>query len=147
MSQSAVMSPVRLLMELESRSRAHAAELPQKREMMEMWNGIAFRIGDNALIAPMDEVVEILHIPAMSRVPNTKSWVLGIANVRGNLLPVMDLPGFLFGRNSLTQKRSRILVVAKHTVFSGLVVDALYEQPFPCPVVRAGAILHENGAR
>jgi twitching motility protein PilI len=120
------LSPVRLLLELERRSRSHAAELPQKLEMMEMWNGIAFRIGDTQLIAPMDEVAEILHMPSMSRVPNAKAWVLGIANVRGNLLPVMDLSGFLLGKNTRINKRSRILVVDHDDVRSGLIVDEVF---------------------
>lgn len=126
MAQTEQLSPVRLLLELESRSRAHAAELPQKLEMLEMWNGIAFRIGETNMIASMDEVTEILHMPGLTRIPNSKAWVLGIANIRGNLLPVMDLNGFLYGNNSKTSKRSRILVLNHNKVFSGLVVDEVY---------------------
>jgi len=120
------LSPVRLLMELERRSRACASELPQKSELTEMWNGIAFRIGDISLISPMDEVVEILHMPKITQAPNTKHWVLGIANVRGNLLPVMDLSGFLYGKNGVIGKRNRILIVKHKSIYSGLVVDEVF---------------------
>ncbi len=120
------LSPVRLLLELERRSRSFASALPQKLELLEMWNGIAFRIGDIGLIAPMDEIVEILHMPSLTFAPNTKNWVLGIANVRGNLLPVMDMTGFLYGKNTIISKRSRILVVNHASVYSGLVVDEVF---------------------
>lgn len=126
MSQSVQLSPVRLLLELERRSRTSAADLPQKIELTETWNGIAFRLGDSNLIAPMDEIVEILHMPVLTHAPNTKFWVLGVANIRGKLLPVMDLSGFLFGKNSMIKKRSRILVMEHGSVFSGLIVDEVF---------------------
>jgi len=126
MSNAKPLTPVRLLMDLERRSRKQAAELPQKLEIMEMWNGIAFRVGDLQLIAPMDEVVEILDIPSLTRVPNSKPWVLGVANVRGNLLPIMDMSGFLFGKGTRLHKRSRLLVVNHESISSGLLVDEVY---------------------
>jgi len=120
------LSPVRILLELERRSRNTAAELPQKLEILEMWNGIAFRIKDTVYIAPMAEVAEILDLPTLTRVPNSKPWVLGMANVRGNLLPIMDLQGFLSGQNTRPQKRSRVLVVNHELIHSGLLVDEVY---------------------
>ncbi len=126
MSQPNQLSPVRILLELERRSRESAAELPQKLEILEMWNGIAFRVKDKVYIAPMAEVSEILDLPALTRVPNSKSWVLGIANVRGSLLPIMDLPGFLTGQNTKPNKRSRVLVVNHELIHSGLLVDEVY---------------------
>ncbi len=127
MSQSSSpVSPVRLLLELERRSRRSAAELPHKLEILEMWNGIAFRINEKMYMAPMNEVSEILDLPSLTRVPNAKPWVLGVANVRGNLLPIMDLSGFLKGANTRQHKRSRVLVVNHELVHSGLLVDEIY---------------------
>lgn len=123
MTSSTAKSPVLLLAEIERRSRQNAAGLPQQEDVTEQWSGIGFRIGELQMLAPLGEVTEILHFPAMSRVPGTKSWVLGIANVRGNLLPIMDLDGYLHGRRTPVNKRSRVLVINHRGVFAGLLVD------------------------
>lgn len=116
-------NPVVLLAEIERRARAHAAGLPQQQDTREQWSGIGFRLGEQWLFAPLDEVTELLTLPVMTRVPGAKSWVLGIANVRGNLLPIMDLNGYLYGRRTVVDKRTRILVINHRGVFAGLLVD------------------------
>ncbi|WP_227511786.1 chemotaxis protein CheW [Psychrobacter sp. ENNN9_III] len=55
------------------------------------WRGIVFEIGGQRLIAPMGEVSEVLAMPEYTSMPLVKSWMLGIANVRGRLLPITDL--------------------------------------------------------
>jgi len=112
-----------LLKSIESQVREHAAPLPIEVQESESWTGIGFRIGDHRLLAPLGEVVEILTRPAMSSVPGTRKWVCGIANIRGNLLPVMDLRGYLEGRATVPGRRSRVLVIDHQGVYSGLVVD------------------------
>lgn len=116
-------SPFQILRELESRCRGQAYELPRQIEIKEDWMGIGFRLGEYRLVAPLDEVVEILTYPGLSKVPGSKDWVKGIANIRGNLLPIMDLQGYLKGGAVLANRRSRVLVVNHKGVFSGLIVD------------------------
>lgn len=123
MTQTQSKGPLELLRGIEAQCRAHAHELPRQIEVKENWLGIGFRLGDQRLVAPLDHVVEILTYPGMSKVPGSKDWVRGIANVRGNLLPIMDLQGYLQGRGSVPNRRSRVLVVNHKGVFSGLVVD------------------------
>jgi len=115
--------PILVIEEIARRSRAHAAGLPQQQEVRAEWSGIGFRVGDLRVLAPMGDVKEILTPPPMSRVPGTKTWVLGIANVRGNLLPVMDLNGYLHARPTVRGKRTRVLVINHRGVFAGLMVD------------------------
>jgi len=115
--------PILLLQSIENRSRSKASGLPQQEEVKDEWRGIGFRVGDYRLIAPLGQVVEILTLPALSRVPGAKDWVVGIANVRGNLLPIMDLHGYLHGKTTGIKKRSRVLVLNYRGVFSGLLVD------------------------
>ena len=42
-------------------------------------------------IGGIGDVNEILFMPTLAPVPGTKPWLLGVANVRGNLVPVVDL--------------------------------------------------------
>ncbi|MFN2309127.1 MAG: chemotaxis protein CheW [Gammaproteobacteria bacterium] len=123
MTQMQDTGPMQVLHALEARCREFAKPLPRQIEVKESWPGIGFRLGNRRLVAPLDHVVEILTYPGMSKVPGAKDWVRGIANVRGNLLPIMDLQGYLKGEAVVPSRRSRVLVVNHQGVFSGLVVD------------------------
>lgn len=115
--------PVQILQTLESRCRKNARGLPQQEEIRDEWRGIGFRVGDLNLVAPLGQAIEILTFPEMSRVPGAKHWVMGIANIRGNLLPVMDLKQYLLGQQTSVRKKSRVLVMKRGQLFSGLLVD------------------------
>lgn len=118
-------TPLERLAQLEQLCLSHAQGLPQQEQTDEQWIGIGFRLGNMHLVAPLGEVAEILTPPPLSRVPRTKTWVCGIANVRGNLMPIMDLQAFLYDQSASLNRRSRVLVVNHNGVYSGLVVDAV----------------------
>jgi twitching motility protein PilI len=84
---------------------------------------VVFRLGEHQLALPIDSVTEILELPQWSAVPGAKPWLLGLANIRGNLVTVCDLLWFLSGVRSPLSMRSRLVVtsVQKHPV--GLIVD------------------------
>lgn len=115
--------PVVLLKELEVRCRSCSSGLPHKQEAASEWSGIAFRIGRAGLVAPMGEVIEILEFPELTSVPMTQPWVRGMANIRGSLLPVIDLTGYLNGSMTKVTGKTRVLVVDHNDVYTGLVVD------------------------
>jgi len=125
MLDSSRQTPLEWLSDLEQLCLDHAHGLPQQDQTDEEWSGIGFRLGNQYLVAPLGEVAEILTPPRLSRVPRTKTWVCGIANVRGNLMPIMDLQAYLHDRPASLNRRRRILVVNHKGVYSGLVVDAV----------------------
>ena len=120
-------SPFELLSSIEQKSRTEALGLPVLEEIKEEWLGIAFKLRNQILLAAMDEVSEIVSLTALTNVPGVKPWVLGIANMRGNLLPVMDLQGLLYGENNtIDLKHQRTIVVNRSTITAGLRVDAVF---------------------
>ena len=56
-------------------------------------------------------------------VPGSKNWILGLANIRGQLLPVIDLKAFLGGPATRPGRDTRIIWVNHRDVPAGLVVD------------------------
>jgi twitching motility protein PilI len=118
-----ITDPVSVLRLIEERCRLSATGLPQKARSRRQWSGVAFRIGGSRMVAAMGEVVEILTYPELSVVPYTCSWVRGIANIRGRLLPVIDMNGYLHGRLTPIGKRTRVMVAECRGIYSGLVVD------------------------
>lgn len=121
--QALVEQPFELLQEMERRSRAAVAgqiggDLPSE------WVGVGFRIGQEQFVADRNQVREVLMLPtAMTRVPGAKRWVLGIANLRGHLLPLIDVKMLLgSGRTSL-RRVTRVISVNHRDTPAGLVVD------------------------
>ena len=123
---SAQAAPFAVLTDIAQRSRAMAAGLPEQQEAIELWNGIGFVLAGQRYVAPMGEVVEILHVPRYTHVPGVRPFMLGAANVRGRLLPLVDLAHFFdLPRSSRSGRERRVLVIEQGDVFSGLVVDGV----------------------
>ena len=120
------LNPLALLRDIEARSRLRARGLPSKIEVKETWTGIGFRLGEANLVAPLSEVREMLPYPALTTVPGAKPWVKGIANIRGNLLPIMNLPGYLGQDSAAVTQQARVLVIHDDDIYAGLIVDAVY---------------------
>lgn len=88
------------------------------------WQGVVFEIGGQRLVAPMGQVSEVLTMPEYTSMPLVQPWMLGIANIRGRLLPLTDLSQFLQVPSRLPQMSQRKVIVIDHdAVFSGLLVD------------------------
>lgn len=111
------------LLEISERSRQFAQGLPEQEQARSIWSGVGFTLNQRRYVAPMDEVSEILTVPRYTQVPGVKSWVKGIANVRGRLMPVMDLMAFLENPSQLQLKRRRLMALERGELYSGLVVD------------------------
>ncbi|PHX45725.1 protein PilI, partial [Pseudomonas sp. NZIPFR-PS5] len=63
------------------------------------------------------------HEPRCAVLPGAKAWVCGIANLRGRLLPIMDLCAFFGHELSPLRKQRRVLVIDFQGVFVGLLID------------------------
>jgi twitching motility protein PilI len=120
---SLVKQPFELLREIERRSMtAHSgaggAAMPAE------WVGIGFRIGDEQFVASREQVREVLMLPdSMTRVPGARRWLLGIANLRGHLLPLVDLKLLLGSGRTALRRTTRVISVNHREIPAGLVVD------------------------
>ncbi len=120
--------PFETLADYERRSLAHVAGLPEQIDAPGLWRGIGFRIGPRHLVSGISEVNEILTMPALTLVPGTQLWMLGVANVRGNLVALVDLRNFIEGTRTLLTDSTRVLVVRQHGGSVGLLVDEVLGQ-------------------
>lgn len=119
-------APILLLQELELKAKRAAHGLPQQMDIQSTWDAIGFGLMGRRLVVAMKDVREILTPPALTRIPGARTWVLGVANIRGNLMPILDLRGFLTNETSGAKRRSRVLVVSRRGVTAGLMVDEVY---------------------
>jgi len=121
-----IASPYELMKQLDIRCRENSTGLPVASGTNEDWLGIGFSINNLPLLAKMEDVTEILPMPATIRVPGVKPWVLGLANIRGKLMPVLDMNGYLYGEPSKIRKESRILIINRQAMASCLLVDEVF---------------------
>ncbi len=115
--------PFAVLLDIEQRCHAHALGLPTQAEPEEHWSGVGFRLGRYRLVAPLAEVDEILEYPSLTKIPMTRNWLMGLANVRGSLLPITDLNGFLGEIPTQVTPRCRVLAANHRGVFAGILVE------------------------
>lgn len=87
------------------------------------WVGVAFAIGEYGFVAARTEISEVITWPGVTRVPRAKPWLLGIANVRGQLVPVTDLALWAGLGESARSRTSRVIVVNHPDISAGLLVD------------------------
>jgi twitching motility protein PilI len=92
------------------------------------WNGVIFRLGGARLAVNVDRIQEILPYPQATRVPGAKSWILGLANVRGTLLTVIDLALYLTGERSPVTADTRLLTGMLSKAPIGLMIDEVFGQ-------------------
>ncbi len=121
-----ITSPFKLLLALDTSSRKNSSSLPVNKLVVDDWTGIGFKINGIPLLTRMEEVTEILPPPDTIRVPGVQHWVKGLANVRGSLMPILDMNAFLHGKATELGKDSRILIVNQNGLVAGLLVDEVY---------------------
>jgi twitching motility protein PilI len=113
----------------ERRSLAHVAGLPEQLQAAGLWRGIGFRVGQRRLVSNYESVAEIITVPQITPVPGAQSWMLGVANVRSNLLPVVDLKQFLEGaRSVLHEGHQKVMVLRQPGGDVAVTIDELYGQ-------------------
>jgi twitching motility protein PilI len=116
--------PFDLLRELERLARVALSGQGRDAANEREWVGVAFRMSSENFMVARDETREVLGYPAaITRVPGAKPWIRGIANVRGQLLPIVDLRAFLGGGVTNVTRSSRVLVANHREVPAGLLVD------------------------
>lgn len=120
------------LLTLAEQSTCHARGLPAQLDIKPHWSGIGFSLNGCRVVAPMGEVVELLPLPSATRLPGVQDWVRGIANVRGRLLPLIDLEAYFQGSLTGPRSRQRVLVLEHGELYAGLIVSHVYGmQHFP----------------
>ena len=112
-----------ILGEIRAATFANAAPLPLRESAHPEWQGLGYQIGGLRLVSPMGEISEILKLPKLSALPGVKPWLLGLANIRGRLIPVIDLHNFLGMTTTLPMVQWRVLVVEDEELVAGFLVE------------------------
>ena len=89
-------------------------------------NRLGIQIGSQRLLVDLADAGEILAVPDITPVPLTKAWYRGLANVRGNLIGIIDLSLFAGADATPIDKESRVLAFSSDLRFStGILVSRM----------------------
>jgi twitching motility protein PilI len=73
---------------------------------------LAVQAGAERWLVDLAEANEVIPVPPITPVAQTRAWFKGLANVRGHLYSVVDFPAFLGGAPVPLTEQSRLLLVA-----------------------------------
>src|ERR1035438_7443271 len=123
---------------------------------------VTFLLKDEEFGFDIMSVQEIIRLPKMAKVPRTPPYVDGIANLRGGVLPVIDMRTRFGMERGEGTERTRVLVVDIEGVKTGLRVDRVKQvtrvmrseiEPPPASIrgtssdYLAGVVKLDNGQR
>jgi purine-binding chemotaxis protein CheW len=90
--------------------------------------GVLLRLGHSRFSVPMADVAEVTGLPPVTRLPGAPAWLLGVANWRGRMLPVLDLRTVLGVPVTPLTSSARLVVVADAdtgALTAGVVAEAV----------------------
>ena len=88
---------------------------------------VGFRIGRETFGLPISIVREIVRVPEITSVPNAPDYIEGVINLRGRIIPVVDLRKRFGDKSFERDKKNRIVVVELSSRAIGLIVNSASE--------------------
>jgi purine-binding chemotaxis protein CheW len=88
---------------------------------------VVFGVGELEACVPAETVQMVERLGDVTPVPNTVDWVVGVVQLRGSIISVVDLAAFLGLGRTVPTARTRLLVIAQRGMTIGFVVDAVLE--------------------
>lgn len=88
---------------------------------------VTFRLEDEIYGINVMQVQEVLRMTDIAPVPGAPGFVLGIINLRGNVVTIIDLRRRIKLPPTVPTEHTRILIVETHGLAIGLMVDSIAE--------------------
>ena len=118
--------PFEQLLRVESQAKNSASHFPSHEEIKTYCNGVKFHLQKQMFVVDSRQVSEILPVPDTTPLPDTQSWVTGVANIRGRIIPIFDLGVFFGGRKLAPVKSLRVMLVEQKNIVFGVIVDEVH---------------------
>lgn len=89
-------------------------------------------LSDQTLFAlPSADVVEIIEFPPITTIAMINPSILGVANIRGNIIGIIDMARLIWGHPTSLTPRTSVIIVRLHVedeiLSIGLIVDEILE--------------------
>jgi purine-binding chemotaxis protein CheW len=104
-------------MQLEPRAKDHTQEM----------TFVVFKLREDEFGAPVQQVHEVLRRVELTRVPRAPHWIEGVINLRGRVMPVMDLRRRFDLPLDAPEAKQRIMEIEINRQAFGVIVDEVRE--------------------
>jgi purine-binding chemotaxis protein CheW len=88
---------------------------------------VSFRLGEELYGLDIMDVKEIIHLSEITPIPNSPDFVDGIINLRGKIIPIVDLgKRFNFVKKELTEEEELlkgIIIINVNKLLIGIIID------------------------
>lgn len=111
---------------LDREAEQHAVGLPRSDRVESTWQAVLFRVGDQKMLVPLDQIKAIVPPPRLVHIPGAKAWVMGLANMRGELTGIFDLSLFFYDTPAEITRQSVVLVAKARGFGAAFLVDRSY---------------------
>jgi purine-binding chemotaxis protein CheW len=88
---------------------------------------VTFTLGNEEYAVDILSVQEINRITEITKVPNSPDYVEGVINLRGKVIPVINLRKKFGQEEKETDDTSRIIIMEIQNITNGLIVDSVSE--------------------
>ncbi|WP_051330992.1 chemotaxis protein CheW [Aneurinibacillus terranovensis] len=118
----------RMISDLKGASQENDDEMKSiERQMMEEEQLVAFKIDNEEYGIKIKEVQEINRMTEVTKIPRAPHYIDGIVNLRGNIIPVLDLRKFFGLSEKGITDAARIIIVDSAGAKTGIIVDSVSE--------------------
>ena len=91
--------------------------------MAEALQFVAFRVGAQQFAVPIHQVIEVISLCEITPLPGAPSFIEGMIDLRGQIIPVVDMRRRLGNQEIQNQMKTRILILRMERKKLGLIVD------------------------
>ncbi len=129
------------------RGKQRRARVPENnRSMNRELHIVGFKIGRETYGVPIASLHEIVRVPEITAVPDAPDDMIGVINLRGRIVSVIDLRKKLGAKEVVSGKGNRILVVDLNGRLCGLMVDSASEVlKVPVDNIEAASSVFQDG--
>lgn len=88
---------------------------------------VVFKLGEDEYCVPVSQAREIQTYSIPTRIPNTPDFVEGIINLRGQIIPILDLKKRFGSGITVVDSGTRVIIIDMAGELMGIVVDSVSE--------------------
>lgn len=110
---------------LAERARKLARKLQEKKHEDEVLEIVLFRLGDEVYGLELTHIMEVYLLRSLTTLPGVPAFVLGIINVRGQIVSVIDLKIFFEMTSDGLPESARVIILQSGEMEFGILADAI----------------------
>ncbi len=100
---------------------------PDAKDKEEVVQLVGFIVGEEEYAVPILNIQEIIKPIEYTRVPSVPDYILGVFNLRGNVIPLIDLRSKFSLESTRQNEQTRYIVMKGEDNVAGFVIDRLTE--------------------